>query len=147
MKRKSWNEYFMDLAALVASRSTCLRRYVGAVAVKDQRIIATGYNGAPPGHDHCLEIGCYRQQLGIPSGERQELCRAVHAEANIVAQCTKFGVSLNGTSIYLWGGSPCLNCAKLLVTAGVQAVYCNEFYPDHYACWVLYQSNVILEQL
>ena len=93
-KRIPWPEYFMNIAYLVAERSTCLRRKVGALAVKDKRILATGYNGAPAGLTHCLDIGCLREQLGIPSGQRHELCRSLHAEQNVIIQAALHGVSM-----------------------------------------------------
>ena len=99
-QRVSWPQYFMRIAHLVAERSTCLRRRVGAVAVKDKRILATGYNGAPAGIPHCLEIGCLRQQLGIPSGQRHEICRGLHAEQNVIIQAAVHGISLAGSELY-----------------------------------------------
>ena len=92
----AWNDYFMDIADLVAKRSTCLRRQVGAVAVKEKRILATGYNGVPSGIPHCLDVGCLREQEGIPSGERHELCRGIHAEQNVIIQAAHYGVSIGG---------------------------------------------------
>jgi len=142
MTRDDWNIYFLKMAELVATRSTCARRNVGAVAVRKNRVLATGYNGAPPGHPHCNETGCLRQQMGIPSGERQELCRAVHAEANIVAQCAHFGVSLEHSTIYISGGTPCSNCARLLVTCGVSFIITDVEYPDRWAFDILKESNV-----
>ncbi|HNW39369.1 MAG TPA: cytidine/deoxycytidylate deaminase family protein, partial [Candidatus Omnitrophota bacterium] len=91
-KRPSWDEYFLEMASLVAKRSTCLRRSVGAVLVKDKRILATGYNGAPSGLKHCGEVGCLRLKLKVPSGERHELCRALHAEQNALIQSSLHGI-------------------------------------------------------
>ena len=100
--RKSWDEYFMEIAEIVKTRSTCLRRQVGAVIVKDNRIITTGYNGAPSGLRHCTDIGgCERERLHIPSGQRHELCRALHAEQNAIIQAAKVGVSTEGATIYI----------------------------------------------
>lgn len=98
--RPSWDKYFLQLADLVSSRSTCLRRHVGAVLVRDERIIATGYNGAPKGIKHCLDIGCFREQEGIPSGQRYELCRGVHAEQNAIINAAYYGISTQGAILY-----------------------------------------------
>ena len=98
--RSDWTTYFMGIADLVAQRSTCLRRKVGAVAVKDKRIVSTGYNGAPSGIRHCAEVGCLRQELGIPSGQRHEICRAVHAEQNVIVEAARFGIPLAGAELY-----------------------------------------------
>lgn len=119
----------MEIARVVATRSTCLRRQVGAVLVKNRQILATGYNGVPRGIAHCEERGCLRDELGIPSGERQELCRGLHAEQNAIIQAAYHGVAINGAEIYTTL-RPCINCAKTLINAGVTAVYyCGE-YPD-----------------
>ena len=127
--RPSWEEYFMEIARVVATRSTCLRRQVGAVLVKNRQILATGYNGVPRGIGHCEERGCLRDELGIPSGERQELCRGLHAEQNAIIQAAYHGVAINGAEVYTTL-RPCINCAKKLINAGVAAVYyCGE-YPD-----------------
>ena len=115
--RASWDEYFMEIAEIVKTRATCLRRQVGAVIVKDNRIITTGYNGAPAGLKHCTEMGgCERQRLGIPSGERHELCRALHAEQNAIIQAAKLGISTEGATIYITL-QPCVICAKMLINA------------------------------
>jgi dCMP deaminase len=116
--RPPWPVYFMDIADLVARRSTCRRRQVGAVAVKDKRILATGYNGAPSGISHCLEVGCLREQEGIPSGERHELCRGIHAEQNVIIQASLHGVSIQGATIYCTH-TPCVLCAKMLVNSRI----------------------------
>ena len=104
----------MEIAFLVAERSTCLRRKVGAVAVKDKRILATGYNGAPTGLSHCLETGCLRESIGVPSGERHELCRGLHAEQNVIIQAAVHGIPLSGADFYCTD-QPCLICAKMLI--------------------------------
>ena len=120
--RKSWDEYFMEIAEIVKTRSTCLRRQVGAVIVKDNRIITTGYNGAPSGLRHCTDIGgCERERLHIPSGQRHELCRALHAEQNAIIQAAKVGVSTEGATIYITL-QPCVICAKMLVNAGITRI-------------------------
>ena len=129
MVRPSWEEYFMEIAQVVATRSTCLRRQVGAVLVKNRQILATGYNGVPRGIQHCEERGCLRDELGIPSGERQELCRGLHAEQNAIIQAAYHGVAINGAEIYVTL-QPCVTCAKMLVNAGVVAVYFFGEYPD-----------------
>lgn len=127
--RSSWPEYFMNMAELASTRSTCIRRQVGAVAVKDNRIIATGYNGAPKGAAHCIQTGCLRDQLKIPSGEKHELCRAVHAEQNVICQAAFHGISLIGATLYCTH-QPCSICAKLIVNSGIEKVMYSEGYPD-----------------
>ena len=130
MSRPSWDEYFMSMARLAAGRSTCLRRKVGCVLARDRRVLATGYNGAPSGVPHCDEAGCVRERLGIPSGERTELCRAVHAEQNAMAQAARFGISLEGCTAYITC-QPCAMCMKSLMQAGVCAVvWDGDEYPD-----------------
>ncbi|MBF0253451.1 MAG: dCMP deaminase family protein, partial [Candidatus Omnitrophica bacterium] len=98
-KRPSWDEYFLDIAELVSTRSTCMRRRVGAVVVKNKQVLATGYNGAPSGVEHCEKTGCIRQQMSIPSGERHELCRALQAEQNAILQDARHGVPLNESTL------------------------------------------------
>ncbi len=120
-KRPSWDEYFMGIARLVSKRSTCLRRQVGAVAVINKRILTTGYNGAPCGVDHCLDIGCLREKKGIPSGERHELCRGLHAEQNCIIQAAIHGIKLDGATVYVTTG-PCVTCAKMIINAGIREV-------------------------
>ena len=129
MSRPNWNEYFLKLAMVVAERSTCLRHHVGALAVSNRRILATGYNGAPSGFRDCLELGCLRDELKIPSGTRHEVCRAIHAEQNVVIQCSRNGVSLEGATIYCTN-SPCRICAKLLVQAKIARFVTFGDYPD-----------------
>ena len=116
--RPSWDEYFIDVAGLVARRSTCLRRNVGAILVKDKRILATGYNGAPRGLVHCLETGCIRDKLKIPSGQRHELCRGLHGEQNAIIQASLYGISVKDSTIYITN-QPCIICAKMLINAGI----------------------------
>ncbi|MGI6678056.1 MAG: deoxycytidylate deaminase [Dehalobacterium sp.] len=131
--RKSWEQYFMEIAHLVASRSTCLRRSVGAVAVsKDNRILGTGYNGALPGAPHCDEVGCIRNEFKIPSGQRQEICRAQHAEANVCNFAARHGVALNGATVYVTT-QPCTTCIKAMATSGVKKVIFEGDYPDPFA--------------
>ena len=119
ISRPKADEYFLKIASVVAERSTCRRHHVGAVAAKDKHILATGYNGAPSGLKDCLELGCLRDELGIPSGTRQEICRGIHAEQNVVIQASLHGVSLEGSTLYCTH-SPCVLCAKMLVNAKIK---------------------------
>lgn len=141
--RASWPKYFMDIAHLVAQRSTCLRRKVGAIAVLDRRILATGYNGAPSGVAHCLEVGCLRQQLGIPSGQRHEICRGIHAEQNVIIQAAVHGISLRGAEIFCTT-QPCIICAKMLINCGVKKIWIAEGYPDRLSEQMLAEAGVEL---
>lgn len=143
MARPTWHKYFMDIAEMVATRATCLRRQVGAVAVKNKKIIATGYNGAPAGVSHCEKRGCLRDEMKIPSGERHELCWAMHAEANVVAQAALHGDSLAGTTVYVTV-QPCVSCVKLLVSAGVDKVIFKGEYPDDLAVKIADESSLDL---
>ncbi|HEY8909485.1 MAG TPA: dCMP deaminase family protein [Desulfosporosinus sp.] len=128
-KRPSWDSYFMQLAQVVAGRSTCLRRQVGAVMVKDRQILSTGYNGSPSGLIHCDEIGCLRQSLNVRSGERMEICRAVHAEQNALIQAAKHGVAIAGADLYSTH-QPCVQCTKMLINVGIRRVVYIHPYPD-----------------
>jgi dCMP deaminase len=129
-KRISFDEYFMKIAILAAERSTCLRRKVGALLVKDKQIIATGYNGAPKGAPHCDEKnGCLRQELNIPSGQRHEICRASHAEGNAIAQAARYGVAVEGATIYV-KNLPCVMCAKQIINSGVKEIVYADDYGD-----------------
>ncbi len=119
LSRLGSDEYFLKIASVVAERSTCRRHHIGAVAVRDKHILATGYNGAPSGQKDCLELGCLRDELGIPSGERHEICRAIHAEQNVIIQASLHGVSLEGSTIYCTH-TPCVLCAKMLVNAKIK---------------------------
>jgi len=119
LTRPGSDEYFLKIASVVAERSTCRRHHIGAVAVRDKHILATGYNGAPSGFKDCLELGCLRDELNIPSGERQEICRGIHAEQNVIIQATLHGVSLEGSTIYATH-TPCVLCAKMLVNAKIK---------------------------
>ncbi len=127
--RPGWDEYFMRIAELVSTRSTCLRRQVGAVLVKDKRILATGYNGAPSGITHCEVTGCLREKLKVPSGERHELCRGLHAEQNVIIQAAYYGIPINGSVLYVTC-HPCSICAKMIINAGIKEVVIKEGYPD-----------------
>lgn len=130
--RPSWDEYFMKLAHEVATRTTCLRRAVGAIIVKEKRILTTGYNGAPSGVAHASEVGCLRQQLGIPSGQRHDICRGLHAEQNAIIQAARYGISIAGSSIYITT-QPCSTCAKMIINAGIVEVVYQNPYPDELA--------------
>lgn len=145
-RREDWDRYFMMLAKRVASRSTCLRRQVGAVLVLENRVLATGYNGAPSGLPHCEELGCLRDLLCVPSGERQELCRALHAEQNALIQAAIYGVSVKGATLYCTH-RPCITCAKMLLNAGVERVVYEGGYPDELAKRLLKEGGVSLERL
>ncbi len=144
--RISWDEYFMQIAHLVAQRSTCLRRHVGAVIVKDKRMLATGYNGAPSGLEHCLEIGCMREKLGIPSGQRHELCRGLHAEQNAIIQASLYGSSVMNSIIYVTN-QPCIICAKMLINAGIKEIVIAQGYPDEMAMEFLKEAKIKLRIL
>lgn len=131
----------MQIAMIVKSRSTCLRRQVGCVIVKDKKILATGYNGAPSGLSHCLEIGCMREKLGIPSGERHELCRALHAEQNAIIQSAVSGATISGGTIFCTH-YPCSLCAKMLINSKIKEIYFIEGYPDELAKELLAEAGI-----
>ena len=142
--RPSWDDYFMQIARVVASRSTCLSRQVGVLLVQDRRILATGYNGPPKGLKHCEELGgCYRAQMGIPRGERQEACRALHAEQNAIIQAAVHGVKLEDVTCYTLV-QPCMTCAKMLVNASVRRVVYEGEYPDPLALEMLTEAGIEL---
>jgi len=141
-KRPSWDKYFMQITELVATRSTCLRRSVGAVIVKNKRILTTGYNGPPEGLKHCDELGgCLRDKLKIPSGERMELSRAVHAEQNAIIQAAKLGISIDGGEMYITT-HPCFICAKMIINAGIKRIVYKEGYPDKFAREILKEAGI-----
>ena len=137
--------YFMNMAKLSATRSTCLRRSVGAVIVKEKRILTTGYNGAPRGIKHCEETGCVRLENHIESGTRHDLCRGVHAEQNAVIQAAYFGVSVKDASIYITN-FPCVLCAKILINAGIKEVIYLDDYVDTLSREILEESNVLVRR-
>ncbi|MFW6149305.1 MAG: deoxycytidylate deaminase [Atribacterota bacterium] len=141
MSRPSWDQYFMKIAELVASRSTCLRRNVGAVIVKERRILATGYNGVPRGLVHCEERGCLREELNISSGEHQELCRGLHAEQNAIIQAAMYGISIQGSYIYCTN-QPCITCAKMIINAGITRIFYQHDYPDKFARDLLKEAGI-----
>lgn len=145
-KRPDWDNYFMEIARVVAKRSTCLRRQIGAVIVKDRRILTTGYNGAPSGLTHCDETGCMRDEMGVPSGTRHEMCRALHSEMNAIIQAAQHGVSTKGATLYCTN-QPCSVCARMLINAGIiKVVYVGD-YPDEFAMSLLHEAGVEMTQL
>jgi len=146
MERPSTDRYFMDMAKLVATRSTCLRRHVGAVIVKDKHILSTGYNGAPKGARHCEEVGCLRVLMHVPSGERHELCRGVHAEQNAVAQAAYFGTSVKGGTLYTTT-FPCSLCAKILINSGIVEIVYDEGYMDDLSKDLLVEAKLIVRRV
>lgn len=143
-ERPSWKKYFMDMSEMASSRSSCLRRQVGAVIVKENRVLATGYNGMVAGITHCEDIGCLREKMKIPSGERQELCRAIHAEQNAIVQAAKFGIALDGATIYV-NTQPCITCSKLIANVGIKKVIYKRPYPDKMALDILQEAGVVVE--
>jgi len=145
MDRPDWNQYFMQMAELAAKRSTCLRRKVGAVLVKDKRILATGYNGAPKKLPHCEDTGCLREREGVPSGEKHEICRGIHAEQNLIAQSAVHGVKTEGATVYCTN-QPCSICVKLLINSGIKRIYYKDHYDDEFATRLLEQSDIEYHQ-
>ena len=146
LKRPSWDEYFMKAAFLVCERSSCLRRRVGAVLVKDKQILATGYNGAPKGITHCEVTGCLREELGVPSGERHELCRGLHAEQNVILQAACHGVSTRSSVLYITN-YPCSICAKMIINAGIkEVIVCND-YSDIMASEFLEEAGIKVRKI
>ena len=141
MSRPSWNEYFMSITKMVARRSTCLRRQVGAILVKDKRILATGYNGAPSGLKHCEEVGCLRADTSIPSGQRHELCRGLHAEQNAIIQAAYHGFSIRGATLYCTN-KPCVICSKMLINAGIKKILYEDGYDDQLADQMLTEADI-----
>ena len=146
MKRPDWDNYFMSLAELVSTRSTCLRRKVGAVIVKDKRILSSGYNGAPSGVTHCEITGCLREKLKVPSGERHELCRGLHAEQNAIIQAAYHGVEIKDSFIYCTN-LPCIICSKMIINAGIKKIFYKEGYPDELSEAMLKEANIELRQI
>jgi dCMP deaminase len=142
-ERPSWDSYFMQIAQLVASRSTCIRRQVGAVIVKDKQILSTGYNGSPSGLKHCGEVGCLRQILNISPGERTEICRAVHAEQNALLQAARHGIAIEGADMYT-SVQPCVLCTKMIINTGIKRVIYASPYPDLMAMEIAKESGIEL---
>ncbi|MEO0077680.1 MAG: cytidine/deoxycytidylate deaminase family protein [candidate division WOR-3 bacterium] len=139
--RKSWDHYFLDIAQLVSERSTCLRRKVGAVLVREKRILCTGYNGAAHGLPHCDEVGCLREKLKIRPAERIEVCRGIHAEQNALVQAAAFGINVSGATLYCTH-EPCITCAKMLLNARISEFVVSEPYPDRLARRMLAEAGV-----
>ena len=145
MSRPSWSEYFMSITRMVAKRSTCTRRHVGAILVKDKRILATGYNGAPARLRHCEEVGCLRRDGSIPSGERHELCRGLHAEQNAIIQAAYHGISISGATLYCTN-KPCAICTKMIINSGIRKVIYEEDYDDALAEQMLTEAGIEKER-
>lgn len=144
--RLSWDEYFIQIAQMVSERSTCLRRKVGAILVKDKRILATGYNGAPSGLKHCDETGCLREKLGLRPGERIELCRGLHGEQNALLQAAAFGIDVSGATLYSTH-QPCITCGKMLINARIKRICFLSPYPDKLATSFLREAKIEEAQL
>jgi len=138
--------YFLNIASVVATRSTCLRNHVGSVIVKNKRILSTGYNGAPSGMEHCLDIGCVRDLENIPSGTRHEKCRAVHSEQNAIIQAAIHGVSIEGATIYCTH-QPCILCAKMIINANIKRVVYRNGYPDEDSLKFLHDASIEVERV
>lgn len=145
MPRPSWDQYFIDITHLVATRTTCLRRQVGALLVKDRNILATGYNGTPSGIRHCEEVGCLREQMNVPSGERHELCRGLHAEQNAIIQAARHGVNIDGATLYCTT-MPCIICTKMVINAGIKRIVYEEGYGDKLAGEMLAEAGIELDR-
>ena len=144
-QRPDWDTYFLDIVQLVSRRSTCLRRAVGAALVRDRRILATGYNGAPSKLQHCLDIGCLRDELQVPSGQRHELCRGLHAEQNAIIQAALHGVSVKDSTLYCTN-HPCVICAKMIINAGVSRIVIRDGYSDELATRMLLEAGIRVER-
>jgi len=144
-QRPDWDTYFLDIVELVSRRSTCLRRAVGAALVRDRRILATGYNGAPSKLQHCLDIGCLRDELQVPSGQRHELCRGLHAEQNAIIQAALHGVSVKDATLYCTN-HPCVICAKMIINAGVSRIVIRDGYSDELAAPMLLEAGIRVER-
>lgn len=144
--RPGWDEYFMEIAYVVKKRSTCIRRQVGALIVKDNRILTTGYNGAPSGIMHCSKTGCIRDKLGIPSGERHELCRGLHAEQNAIIQAANYGIPIKNATIYITN-QPCAFCAKMIINSGIKRIIYKGEYPDKLALDLLNEANIEIKRI
>lgn len=145
-ERPSWDEYFMSLARLVAGRSTCLRREVGAVLVRDRRVLATGYNGAPSGLPHCAEVGCLRERRKVPSGERHELCRGLHAEQNVIIQAARHGIAIREATLYTTS-RPCSICTRMIINAGITKIFYCDGYEDKLAKELLLEAGIPVVRL
>lgn len=142
MSRPSWDEYFMQMAQVAKERTTCLRRKVGAVIVRDKQIVSTGYNGAPSGAQHCEVVGCERERLGIPPGERHEICRGLHAEQNALIQAAVHGVSVAGGELYVTD-HPCVICAKMVMNAHIKCIVYAGDYQDRLSYEMLKEARFV----
>jgi len=145
-RRPSLDEYFIEIASVVSKRSTCLREHVGAVLVRDKHILSTGYNGAPAGLPHCEDVGCLRELLKVPSGERHELCRGVHAEANAIIQAALHGVNTEGSTMYCTH-QPCSMCTKMAINAKVKEIVYRDSYPDELSMQLLKDAKITIRRL
>ncbi len=144
--RPDWDTYFMEIAMLVSRRSTCLRRQVGAVVVKERNILSTGYNGAPAGITHCEVTGCLREKLNVPSGERHELCRGLHAEQNAIIQAAYHGTSIKDSTLYCTN-LPCSICSKMIINAGIKKIVYKDGYMDKLAEEMITESGIEIERI
>jgi dCMP deaminase len=140
-KRPSWDEYFMEITGVISKRSTCMKRRVGAIIVKDKRVLSTGYNGAPKGLAHCESVGCIRKEMNIPSGQRHELCRGLHAEQNAIIQAAWDGVGIKYSTLYCTH-QPCVICVKMMINAGITRIVFEGDYPDDLAANMLIESGL-----
>lgn len=143
-KRPDWDEYFVRIMSVVRERATCMKRKVGALIVKDHRILASGYNGAPAGLQHCEQTGCLRKELNVPSGQRHELCRGLHAEQNAIIQAAVHGLAIQGATIYC-DFLPCSICTKMIINSGIVRVVFLGYYPDDLAVRMFSETNIVLD--
>jgi dCMP deaminase len=139
--RPEWDDYFLEIAEVVKQRATCIRRKVGCLIVQDKRILATGYNGAPQNISHCDEGTCIRIKMNVPSGERHELCRGLHAEQNAIIQAAKHGINIGGSTLYCTT-QPCAICAKMIINANIKRIVYKGDYPDDLSKEILEESGV-----
>lgn len=146
MERIDFDQYFMEIAHLVSKRATCIRRQVGAVLVRDQQILSTGYNGSPRKAIHCTKETCLRTKLNIPSGERHEICKAVHAEQNAIIAAAYHGISTKGATIYVTV-TPCFICAKMIINAGIKEIVINGEYPDQLTNDLLKEVGITIRKI
>lgn len=144
--RPDWDSYFLELTDVVKKRSTCLRRQVGAIIVKDNHILSTGYNGVPTKITHCSEVGCLREKLKVPSGERHELCRGLHAEQNAIIQAALHGVSIKDATLYT-NTKPCSICTKMIINAGIKRIVYQIDYTDKLADELLAETDIELVKI
>jgi dCMP deaminase len=143
-----WDKRFMEMTRLVGSWSSCFQagRHVGAIIVRDKRVVATGYNGAPSGVKNCMERGeCLRRKLDIPSGTRQEICYAVHAEQNAIVQAAKYGIAIAGATLYCTH-QPCVICAKMIINSGISRIVYEEGYPDEFSLNLFKEAGIVIEK-